>query len=68
MNEFDKARAIFIDIQNKRTGIRADEERKHRKAIFTRLDTVKPQDWNNIPIPVQDGFLALLAFSKNVHE
>ena len=52
MNELDKARAIFMEIQNKRIGDRADEERKHRKAIFTRLDTVKPQDWNNIPIPV----------------
>ena len=68
MNEYDKARVLLRGIQDKRIGDRADEERKHRKAIFTRLDTVKPQDWNNIPIPVQDGFLALLAFSKNVHE
>ena len=68
LHEMDKARGLLIAMMEKRSGERADEDKRQRKAIFSRLDSIKPQDWNNIPIPVQDGFITLLAFSRNAYE
>ena len=64
----DRAKAAIARIHDRKSSRSAEDEKKLRKAYTVRLESVKPQEWNNIPIPVSEAFIALVSSAKNIYD
>ena len=64
----DRAKAMIARIQDRKSSRWAEDEKKLRKAHTVRLESIKPQEWNNIPIPVSEAFITLVSSAKNIYD